>query len=92
VFRERSTHGLVRDVVGLVDETGIAGEPLLVKVMENGRRTKPSEALQSCRARCKAEVEALEPHLLELTKTSPEYRVEVSSGLAKTVDTIRKKM
>ena len=92
VFRERSTHGLVRDVVGLVDETGIAGEPLLVKVMENGRRTEPAAALQSCRDRCRAEVEALPPHLLELSRTSPEYRAEVSSGLARTIDTIRKKM
>ena len=49
-------------------------------------------SIQSCRDRCKAEVEALPPHLSELSKTSPEYRAEVSSGVAKTIDTIRKKM
>jgi nicotinate phosphoribosyltransferase len=92
VFRERSAHGLVRDVVALVDETGIAGEPLLVKVMENGRRTEPAEALESCRDRCRAEVAALPLHLWELSRTSPDYRVEVSSGLAKTIDTIRKNL
>ena len=77
---------------GLVDETGIAGEPLLVKFMEKGRRTELPAVLQSCRDRCRAEVDALPPHLLELSRTSPEYRAEVSSGVVKTIDTIRKKM
>src|SRR5215467_6064230 len=56
IFRERSSDSMVRDLVGLADEKGTAGEPLLIKVMEQGRRTRPAETLEQCRAYCNAQV------------------------------------
>src|SRR5262249_41689996 len=59
VFREKRDGQMVRDVIGLWGESGIGGEPLLVKVMEKGRRLQSVEPLESCRARCNSERSAL---------------------------------
>jgi nicotinate phosphoribosyltransferase len=90
VFRERSAAGFSRDVVGLADEKNIAGEPLLRKVMEHGRRTEPPETLEQCRAYCKAEVKALPQPLLQLSKAPSGYPVEISPGLTRLVEVVRK--
>src|SRR5689334_21638499 len=91
VFRERHDGKCVRDVIGLMDESNLTGEPLLQKVMENGRRLQPAEALEICRARCKAQREALPESLMNLTKTGPEYPVVLSPALTriKTAETHR---
>jgi nicotinate phosphoribosyltransferase len=81
VFRERSQGKAIRDVIGLTDETGVQGEPLLVKVMENGRRTQPPEPLEKCRSRCKAELNALPGRLMSLSNAHPGYDVKMSHGL-----------
>ena len=81
IFRERVAGQAVRDVVGLMQETAVAGDPLLVKVMENGRRTRSPEALDVCRERCRAERDALPKELLSLDKAERVYPVELSHGL-----------
>jgi nicotinate phosphoribosyltransferase len=85
VFRERG----LRDVIGLMGEQGIAGEPLLVKVMENGRRTLPAEPLSAARDRCAAEKKALPERLMSLSKADEGYPVELSSGLMRLRDSCR---
>ena len=87
VFRESSAGTAVRDVIGLAAETGIAGEPMLVKVMENGRRVRAPESLADCRARCKAERGALPQRLQDLSRVEPGYPVELSSGLKQLITT-----
>jgi nicotinate phosphoribosyltransferase len=67
VFRQ-SDH----DVIALSDES-LSGERLLSKVMEGGRRIRPFEGLEACRARCQAQLEKL--------STLLPYRVDVSEKL-----------
>jgi nicotinate phosphoribosyltransferase len=83
VYRERSGGRLVRDVIALSEEGYVQGEPLLVKVMEKGRRVGSAEPLDQCRARCKTELDALPEHLLTLSKGFPEYPVELSPRLSR---------
>jgi len=82
VFRQRG----VRDVIGLMAEKDIPGEPLLIKVMENGRRLRQPEPLEAARARCAAERKALPESLLSLSKAEPGYVVELSRGLKQLID------
>jgi len=84
IFRERVAGQAIRDVIGLKGETAVAGDPLLVKVMENGRRTRPSEPLDECRQRCRAERATLPKELLSLEKAEPGYPVEYSQALRQT--------
>jgi nicotinate phosphoribosyltransferase len=83
VFREHQDGKSLRDVIALMDEVDLPGEPLLQKVMEKGRRLQPPEALEMCRARCKAQREALPEGLMALAKTGPEYPVVLSPALTK---------
>jgi nicotinate phosphoribosyltransferase len=83
VYRERSGGRLVRDVIALSEEGNLQGEPLLVKVMEKGRRVVSAEPLDQCRARCKTELDALPDHLQTLSKGFPEYPVELSAKLSR---------
>lgn len=89
VYRERSGGQMIRDVIGLADEKGIPGEPLLLKVMEQGRRSMPPEPLNQCRDRCKADMNALPERLHSLSKAEPEYRVDLSDELSQLVSSIR---
>jgi nicotinate phosphoribosyltransferase len=90
VFREGSGGGLTRDIVGLADEKEIAAEPLLRKVMGHGRRTGRPESLEECRTYCKDQIKALPQQLLQLSKAPSEYPVEISPGLTRLVEAIRK--
>src|SRR5262249_48275584 len=82
VFRQRSEGSSFRDVIGLADEKDIPGEPLLIKVMQDGRRTRPPETLEACRVYCKGQLSGLPERLLQLSNASPPYPVEISGGLA----------
>jgi nicotinate phosphoribosyltransferase len=81
IFRERTGGQAVRDVIALADEKGISGEPLLFKVMANGRRIGPPEPLDECRARCRSELNSLPERLIRLSRVDPGYPVEWSAGL-----------
>ncbi len=81
IYRERSGGEAARDVIALMDEKDLAGEPLLAKVMESGRRTHPREPLDECRARCKAELDRLPLRLMSLSPSETGYPVDLSSGL-----------
>jgi nicotinate phosphoribosyltransferase len=73
------------DTIALADEK-LAGQPLLVKYMENGVRKMPAESLDVMRSRCESEL--YRPGL-----ASPDYSVGLSPGLselrAHTLDLIK---
>lgn len=81
IFRERSEGEAVRDVIALMEERNLPGEPLLSKVMENGHRTRPPEQLDECRARCKSELDRLPARLMGLSQTEAGYTVDLSPKL-----------
>ncbi len=81
IFRETAGGKAVRDVIGLMSETEIPGEPLLIKVMENGRRVQPAEQVEVARTRCQSERNAFAGSLLNLSKVVPGYPVELSRAL-----------
>ena len=80
IFREKSSGRAVRDVVGLQDEK-VPGEPLLIPVMSKGRRTQPSDPLETCRNRCRAGLNSLSEALRSLSKADTPYRIDLSAGL-----------
>ena len=84
IFRETAAGKAVRDVIGLMGES-IAGERLLVKVMENGRRLQPAESLAAARSRCTAQRNALPDRLMSLSKSDSAYPVDLSPGLTSLV-------
>jgi nicotinate phosphoribosyltransferase len=88
VFRETAAGNAVRDVIGLMGES-IAGEPLLLKVMENGRRTQPAESLEAARARCTVQRNALPDRLMSLSKSDSAYPVDLSQGLTKLIQQLQ---
>jgi nicotinate phosphoribosyltransferase len=80
------------DVIAPAGEK-LSGDALLVKVMENGRRTQPAESLDRMRARCQSQIAKLARPLLSLDAAEPGYTVELSQGLrevrAHTLDLIK---
>ncbi len=92
VFRQKSQGKAVRDVIGLAGEKN-PGEPLLLKVMENGRRTVDPESLDASRSRCRQGLQSLPDRLMSLSSAEETYVVERSSRLQKlfeeTLKTVR---
>jgi nicotinate phosphoribosyltransferase len=82
VWRQMSGGKAVRDVIALMGEFSAEGEPLLTKVMENGRRSAGPEPLEHCRARCREGLDALPDRLISLSSADPAYPVDLSPGLA----------
>jgi nicotinate phosphoribosyltransferase len=79
-----------RDVVGLHDEDVRAARPLLIRVMDGGRRLGPPETLDTIRQRCVATLAALPPHVRALEPASdPQWPVDVSDGLRALADKVR---
>jgi nicotinate phosphoribosyltransferase len=82
IFRERKEGNakFTHDTIALAQEA-LSGAPLLIKVMEKGRRTRPIESLDQTRARCHAEINALPENLMSLSSADPGYPVELSPQL-----------
>jgi len=79
-YRRTAADGVFSgDVLGLEDAPQ-PGEPLLVQVMENGRRIQAPEPLAIARDRVRAQLAALPPALRELQPALP-YPVEVAPEL-----------
>lgn len=90
VFRQKENGKSKFDVIGLADEH-LSGQPLLVKFMENGRRVRATQALDECRAHCKAEIQCLPEVLLVLDAAHPPYAVELSKNLTRMRDGLFRK-
>lgn len=81
VFRRYSRRGqLLRDVIALRDEPLEQGEPLLVKVMEQGRRVEPPPPLEEIRERFQDEFDRLDEHTKAL-RNPLAYEVTLSPRL-----------
>ncbi len=80
IYRQLAMNGaLAGDCLGLEDMPR-PGEPLLVKVMENGHRLAPSEPLDIIRDRVRMQLAALPP-ALRAGHGEPPYPVEIAPEL-----------
>lgn len=80
VFRRYDEqHAMAGDEITLAGANG-RGEPLLLKVMEGGRRSVPTDSLDSARERLRRQLHAMPPRLLELAEGEP-YPVTVGEPL-----------
>ena len=81
VFRERTAAGVyLCDRVARIDERP-GGEPLLIEVMRDGRRSAPSPGLRALREHCRGEMRTLPPQLRELGAAVTPYPVAISNTL-----------
>jgi len=81
VFRAGEGTPDMHDVIGL-DGEALEGSPLLVPVMEGGRRVEAGrEPLEAARARVARARETLPGRLLGLHGANPPYEVRISDGL-----------
>ncbi len=82
VFRMMERGKAVRDILGTASESQ-PGRPLLVKVMEGGRRLPAGEiGLDALRQRTRDERSTLPDRILALEEARPSYRVDLSEELA----------
>ncbi len=87
VFREYGASGRVEaDTLGLEDED-LPGEPLLVPVMQGGRRLHPPETLDAVRARLEQNLERL-PAPLRGLEPAARPGVNISPALARLAATL----
>ncbi len=83
VFRVYENGEMARDVIGLAEESALAGAPLLVPVMRGGKRLPAgSNDLAAARERARQQQDALPPRLHALASAAPPYPVAVSPALA----------
>ena len=90
VFR-RLDHGVFAgDTIGKPDER-LNGEPLLVSVMKDGRRlSRHDSSLEAARSRARQQINALPPQLRSLERTDWPYPVDVSPGIARELERLRR--
>ena len=90
-FRFKDEKGyFAKDVIALADEK-MEGEPLLVKVMENGKKTRALPSLDEIRAAASGNLSKLPEKYQKLTD-APAYPVELSQALEALIKTLRRKL
>ncbi|MCZ6446232.1 MAG: nicotinate phosphoribosyltransferase [Planctomycetota bacterium] len=90
VWRIESGSQASHDIIGLHDE-GIDGRPLLVKVMQGGRRLPPGcVTLPQICDHAQSEMAKLPKRLLSVDSAQPSYCVELSLGLQVEIDRLRR--
>ncbi|QQS54730.1 MAG: nicotinate phosphoribosyltransferase [Candidatus Competibacteraceae bacterium] len=80
VYRQLAADGAMAGDCLSLEDAPRPGEPLLVKVMENGRRRAPPEPLDASRDRARAQLAALPP-ALRTDQGEPSYPVEIALEL-----------
>ena len=91
VFRFKDKKGnLAKDVIALADEK-VKGEPLLVKVMENGKVTYNLPSLSEIRAAAQENLSKLPEKYKKLTEAPP-YPVELSPALEDVIKKLKSKL
>ena len=89
VFRARAPDGsLSHDTLGLDEEPVSEGDPLLLTVMERGRRVGPPPALEESREVFSDEFSAL-PDRFKALQAPPPFDVRLSPGLAELAARLR---
>lgn len=91
VYRFKNPDGsFEKDVIALADERA-DGEPLLVKVMENGKLTQKLPTLNEIRAKAAENLSKL-PDKYKILTNAPTYPVELSKNLASLVETLKRQL
>ena len=91
VFRFKDKKGFfAKDVIALADEK-MEGEPLLAKVMENGKITRALPSLGEIRAAASENLSKLPEKYKKLT-SAPAYPVELSQALEDLIKRLRRKL
>jgi nicotinate phosphoribosyltransferase len=87
----RLDHGVFAgDTIGRPDEE-LGGEPLLVPVMENGRRLPQHQPdLQASRSWARQQIDRLPPQLRSLEPTGWSYPVDVSPRITRELERLRR--
>ena len=92
VFRHYGRDGrMLNDVIALEGDAQ-GGEPLLVPVMEQGRRTAPAESLGVIRKRAAGELARLPGALRALDPAPVPYSVHIAASLHKLADEVDAKV
>jgi nicotinate phosphoribosyltransferase len=81
VFRQYDAAGRMQHDVVSVEGDSCPGEPLLVRVMANGRRLGPSESLADIRARAESQLARLPQELRSLDSAAQPYGVKIAPAL-----------
>ena len=91
VFRFKDQQGnYLRDVIALAGEQ-VAGEPMLTKVMENGKMLCKMPSLKAVRFAATQNLRHLPEKYKEL-QNAPAYPVELSQRLQETIKTLKQKL
>jgi nicotinate phosphoribosyltransferase len=91
VFRFKDKKGFfAKDIIALADEK-MEGEPLLAKVMENGKITRALPSLSEIRAAASENLSKLPEKYKKLTD-APMYPVELSQALEDLIKRLRRKL
>jgi nicotinate phosphoribosyltransferase len=91
VFRFKDKKGFfAKDIIALADEK-MEGEPLLAKVMENGKITRALPSLSEIRAAASENLSKLPEKYKKLTD-APAYPVELSQALEALIKRLRRKL
>jgi nicotinate phosphoribosyltransferase len=91
VWRRYGAGGRMAGDVLAVEGDDMAGEPLIVPVMRNGRRLRPPEPLAAIRERAKRELERL-PESLRRLAPDATYPVEVAPELSALADEVDRRL
>ena len=92
VFRHVNARGeFSGDTIALEDEPRNGGEPLLIEVMQAGRRTLPTEPVAALRNRCMTNL-ALLPHRYRQIHRSAAYPVRYSKRLTALQKEVRRRI
>lgn len=90
VYRHSNGGKAVGDVLGLYGEE-LSGRPLLVQVMRGGVRLPAGRAtLREARDRARSEIAILPDWIRRLEPAQPPYRVDLSPGLERETDRVRR--
>lgn len=89
VYRRTAEGTFVGDCLGL-EQYSQPGEPLLIPVMEQGRRLQAPEPASAVRERVRAQLAAL-PTALRASETAPPYPVEVAPELRELTEQLDRK-
>jgi nicotinate phosphoribosyltransferase len=92
VFRHLTAAGALKgDTIARADETPQDGSPLLVQVMRQGRRIRPSEALSTLRDRCAEGLRQLPQRYLQINRNAT-YPVHYSKRLEGMLAEVRRRV
>jgi hypothetical protein len=85
------SYALAAGLADMLDVLDRVGEPLLVQVMQGGRRllSEPDLSVEAARRRARQQIEALPPRLRSFDEPGWRYPVDISQGIASELERLR---